>query len=214
MAQYLFSEQYNTPRNTVPFDEIRLEYFEPAILEGIRLHKQENRRDNGQCSYPKFYQHHRSLRTFGTVARPRCHRVRQPAQCRDQRRDANLGPEADSADRPAYERHQPERETVCPYKKPSTNNMPRPGKSDTGAKATVAGNLLQLHEKRSEPVAGSQRRVPPSERRREHGRAQVRRAQPEGDQRIQTAHNRQERPERLARQHRRSRRRDSPRTRP
>ena len=54
MAQYLFSEQYNTPRNTVPFDEIRLEYFEPAILEGIRLHKQEIDEITDNAATPSF----------------------------------------------------------------------------------------------------------------------------------------------------------------
>ena len=31
-----FFEKYNTPHNTVPFTEIKLEHFEPAFLEGIR----------------------------------------------------------------------------------------------------------------------------------------------------------------------------------
>ena len=31
-----FFEKYNTPHDTVPFTEIKLEHFEPAFLEGIR----------------------------------------------------------------------------------------------------------------------------------------------------------------------------------
>ena len=31
-----FFEKYNTPHDTVPFDKIKLEHFEPAFLEGIR----------------------------------------------------------------------------------------------------------------------------------------------------------------------------------
>jgi peptidyl-dipeptidase Dcp len=36
-----FFEKYNTPHDTVPFDKIKLEHFEPAFIEGIR-------RDNEQ----------------------------------------------------------------------------------------------------------------------------------------------------------------------
>lgn len=40
-AQNPFFEKYNTPHQTVPFDRIKLEHFEPAILEGIRQHTAE-----------------------------------------------------------------------------------------------------------------------------------------------------------------------------
>ncbi|KAA6350575.1 Peptidyl-dipeptidase dcp [termite gut metagenome] len=40
-AQNPFFEAYNTPRQTVPFDKIKTEHYEPAILEGMRLHSEE-----------------------------------------------------------------------------------------------------------------------------------------------------------------------------
>lgn len=40
-AQNPFFEKYNTPHQTVPFDKIRVEHYEPAILEGIRQHEAE-----------------------------------------------------------------------------------------------------------------------------------------------------------------------------
>lgn len=36
-----FLEAYNTPHNTIPFDRIRVEHYEPAIREGMRLHNKE-----------------------------------------------------------------------------------------------------------------------------------------------------------------------------
>ena len=33
----LLTKKFNTPHGTVPFEEIRLEHFEPAIMEGMRL---------------------------------------------------------------------------------------------------------------------------------------------------------------------------------
>lgn len=39
MLQNVFTESYNTPFNTVPFNRIRLEDYEPAMIEGMR---QEN----------------------------------------------------------------------------------------------------------------------------------------------------------------------------
>lgn len=36
-----FLESFNTPHQTVPFDKISLEHFEPAIKEGIRQHESE-----------------------------------------------------------------------------------------------------------------------------------------------------------------------------
>ena len=38
-AQNPFFGQYQTPHGTVPFDRIKTEHYEPAILEGI---KQQN----------------------------------------------------------------------------------------------------------------------------------------------------------------------------
>ena len=35
-AQNPFFEKYNTPHETVPFDKIKVEHFEPAILEGMK----------------------------------------------------------------------------------------------------------------------------------------------------------------------------------
>ncbi len=40
-AQNPFFEKYNTPHQTVPFDKIQNEHFEPAIREGIRRHAAE-----------------------------------------------------------------------------------------------------------------------------------------------------------------------------
>ncbi|MCC8186332.1 MAG: M3 family metallopeptidase [Bacteroides sp.] len=40
-AQNPFFETYNTPHQTVPFDKIQNEHFEPAIREGIRRHAVE-----------------------------------------------------------------------------------------------------------------------------------------------------------------------------
>lgn len=40
-GQNPFLEKYNTPHNTVPFDKIQNEHFEPAILEGIKQHQAE-----------------------------------------------------------------------------------------------------------------------------------------------------------------------------
>ena len=36
-----FFEKYNTPHDTVPFDKIKLEHFEPAFIEGIRREDEE-----------------------------------------------------------------------------------------------------------------------------------------------------------------------------
>ncbi|WP_423776241.1 M3 family metallopeptidase [Bacteroides graminisolvens] len=40
-AQNPFFEKYNTPHQTVPFDKIKNEHYEPAMLEGIKLHEAE-----------------------------------------------------------------------------------------------------------------------------------------------------------------------------
>lgn len=40
-AQNPFFGKYNTPHQTVPFDKIKIEHYEPAILEGIRQHEAE-----------------------------------------------------------------------------------------------------------------------------------------------------------------------------
>ncbi|KAA6333635.1 Peptidyl-dipeptidase dcp [termite gut metagenome] len=40
-AQNPFFEAYNAPRQTVPFDKIKTEHYEPAILEGMRRHSAE-----------------------------------------------------------------------------------------------------------------------------------------------------------------------------
>ena len=40
-AQNPFYGQYHTPHETVPFDRIKTEHYEPAILEGIRLQNAE-----------------------------------------------------------------------------------------------------------------------------------------------------------------------------
>lgn len=40
-AQNPFFEKYNTPHQTAPFDKIKVEHFEPAIKEGMRLQKNE-----------------------------------------------------------------------------------------------------------------------------------------------------------------------------
>lgn len=37
----IFAENYNTPHQTVPFDRIKLEDYEPAMLEGIRRENEE-----------------------------------------------------------------------------------------------------------------------------------------------------------------------------
>ncbi len=37
-AQNPFFEKYNTPHNTAPFDKIKVEHYEPAIIEGMRQH--------------------------------------------------------------------------------------------------------------------------------------------------------------------------------
>ena len=36
-----FYSEYNTPHQTVPFDKIKLEHYEPAIMEGIKQHTTE-----------------------------------------------------------------------------------------------------------------------------------------------------------------------------
>ena len=36
-----FYSEYNTPHQTVPFDKIKLEHYEPAIMEGIKQHAAE-----------------------------------------------------------------------------------------------------------------------------------------------------------------------------
>ena len=40
-AQNPFYGQYHTPHGTVPFDRIKTEHYEPAILEGIKLQNAE-----------------------------------------------------------------------------------------------------------------------------------------------------------------------------
>lgn len=40
-AQNPFFGKYNTPHETVPFDKIKLEHYEPAILEGMKRHQAE-----------------------------------------------------------------------------------------------------------------------------------------------------------------------------
>lgn len=40
-AQNPFFQKYNTPHETVPFDKIKMEHYEPAILEGMRRHSEE-----------------------------------------------------------------------------------------------------------------------------------------------------------------------------
>ena len=41
LAQNPFTQPYQTPHQTVPFDKIRIEHFEPALLEGIRQQNEE-----------------------------------------------------------------------------------------------------------------------------------------------------------------------------
>lgn len=41
MAQNPFLQPYNTPHGTAPFDRIRLEHYEPAVMEGIRQQNAE-----------------------------------------------------------------------------------------------------------------------------------------------------------------------------
>ena len=36
-----FFSKYNTPHGTVPFDQIKLEHYEPAIVEGMARQKAE-----------------------------------------------------------------------------------------------------------------------------------------------------------------------------
>ena len=36
-----FYSEYDTPHQTVPFDEIKLEHYEPAFMEGIKQHSAE-----------------------------------------------------------------------------------------------------------------------------------------------------------------------------
>ena len=36
-----FYSEYNTPHQTVPFNKIKLEHYEPAIMEGIKQHTAE-----------------------------------------------------------------------------------------------------------------------------------------------------------------------------
>lgn len=40
-AQNPFFEKYDTPRGTVPFDKIKIEHYEPAVLEAIKQHQAE-----------------------------------------------------------------------------------------------------------------------------------------------------------------------------
>ena len=49
-AQNPFFGQYLTPHETVPFDRIKTEHYEPAILEGI---KQQNAEINAIIQNPE-----------------------------------------------------------------------------------------------------------------------------------------------------------------
>ena len=36
-----FFSEYNTPHETAPFNKIKLEHYEPALMEGIKQHQAE-----------------------------------------------------------------------------------------------------------------------------------------------------------------------------
>ena len=84
-AQNPFFGQYLTPHETVPFDRIKTEHYEPAILEGI---KQQNAEINAIIQNPeksRLPKYNRSFRTIRRVTGQSYRRVRQYAQCGNQR---------------------------------------------------------------------------------------------------------------------------------
>ena len=50
----IFIDNYNTPHHTFPFDRIRLEDYEPAMLEGIRIENEEVERIVNNPEPPTF----------------------------------------------------------------------------------------------------------------------------------------------------------------
>lgn len=53
-GQNPFFGKYNTPHNTVPFNKIKTEHYEPAILEGIKQHQLEIDAITGNKEEPTF----------------------------------------------------------------------------------------------------------------------------------------------------------------
>ena len=50
MENPFFSKKYNTPYETPPFDKIRFEHYEPAMMEGMRL---ESEAIEALCNNPE-----------------------------------------------------------------------------------------------------------------------------------------------------------------
>ena len=78
-AQNPFFGQYLTPHETVPFDRIKTEHYEPAILEGI---KQQNAEINAIIQNPEKADFRNTIRR---VTGQSYRRIRQYAQCGNQR---------------------------------------------------------------------------------------------------------------------------------
>ena len=49
-----FFQKRDTPRQTIPFDKIKLKHFEPAILEGIKRQNAEIELITGNSKKPSF----------------------------------------------------------------------------------------------------------------------------------------------------------------
>lgn len=78
-----FLKPYNTPHDTAPFHLIKIEHYEPALLEGM---KEQNEEIDAIVNNPEAptFQIPLLLWKIRCVARPRNYCFRQFDECRDQ----------------------------------------------------------------------------------------------------------------------------------
>ena len=82
-----FFGKYKTPHETIPFDKIKTEHYEPAFEEGIKQVKQEVDKIANNPAAPTFENTIVALETQRSIAGTCFFRFLQSSQCRKQRRD-------------------------------------------------------------------------------------------------------------------------------
>ena len=88
---------YNTPHDTVPFPNIRLEHYEEAFMEGIRRDDEMTDKIVNDPAAPTFE---------NTIARV------DEEKCRDQRRHGGIGTEDEPHTDETHQRHQSQQAAV------------------------------------------------------------------------------------------------------
>lgn len=79
-----FLKPYNTPHDTAPFHLIKIEHYEPALLEGMKEQNEEIDAIVNNPEAPTFQNTIVALEKIRCVARPRNYCFRQFDECRDQ----------------------------------------------------------------------------------------------------------------------------------